>query len=87
MLGVGVEWLPLAAGRNAQFFPLVKLGAVQIDNSRSSTAIAYEKLNDVGVYIGGGGGMRFGENWIAQAEVVSYDKDELFLTIGVRKRW
>jgi hypothetical protein len=87
MLGAGVAWLPLAAGRNAKFFPLVKLGAVQIDNSRSSPSIAYEKLNDVGVYIGGGGGMRFGESWIAQAEVVSYDKDELFITIGIRKHW
>jgi hypothetical protein len=87
MLGVGVEWLPLAAGRNAQFFPLVKLGAVQIDNSSSSPVIEYRKLNDVGVYIGGGGGMRVGKKWLAQAEVVSYDKDELFFTIGVRKHW
>jgi hypothetical protein len=87
MLGVGVEWLPLAQGRNAKVFPLVKLGAVQIDNSRSSSAIAYQKLNDVGVYIGGGGGMRFGKSWLAQAEVVSYDKDELFITVGVRKHF
>ncbi|MEJ0085599.1 MAG: outer membrane beta-barrel protein [Pseudomonadota bacterium] len=87
MLGVGVEWLPLAAGREAKFFPLLKLGAVQIDNSSSSPAIAYEKLNDVGVYIGGGGGVRVGRSWLAQAEVVSYDKDELFFTIGIRKHW
>jgi len=87
MLGVGVEWLPLSGGRNAKFFPLLKLGAVQIDNSSSSPAIAYEKLNDVGVYIGGGGGMRLGRSWLAQAEVVSYDKDELFITIGIRKHW
>jgi hypothetical protein len=87
MSGVGVEWLPLAKGRNAQFFPLVKLGLVQIENSSNSTAIEYEKLNDLGVYIGGGGGMRLGKSWLAQAEVVSYDKDELFFTIGVRKHW
>jgi hypothetical protein len=84
---VGVEWLPLGKGRQAKFFPLVKLGAVQIDNSSSSPAVVYEKLNDVGVYIGGGGGMRLGKSWIAQAEVVSYDKDELFITLGVRKHW
>jgi hypothetical protein len=60
---------------------------VQIQNSSSSAAIAYEKLNDLGVYIGGGGGMRLGKSWLAQAEVVSYDKDELFFTIGVRKHW
>jgi large repetitive protein len=87
MLGVGVEWLPLAAGRNAKFFPLVKLGAVRIDNSSSSPMIAYEKLNDLGVYIGGGGGMRLGKSWLTQAEVVSYDQDELFFTIGIRKHW
>jgi hypothetical protein len=87
MSGIGVEWLPLTNGRNAQFFPLVKLGLVQIQNSSSSAAIAYEKLNDLGVYIGGGGGMRLGKSWLAQAEVVSYDKDELFFTIGVRKHW
>ncbi|MEO8061284.1 MAG: hypothetical protein ABI821_00910 [Pseudomonadota bacterium] len=87
MLGVGVEWLPLGKGRNAKFFPLVKLGAVQIDNSSSSPAIVYEKLNDFGVYIGGGGGMRLGKSWLAQAEIVSYDKDELFITIGLRKHW
>ena len=87
MLGVGVEWLPLANGRKAKFFPLVKLGAVQIDNSSSSPAIVYEKLNDVGVYIGGGGGVRLGKSWLAQAEVVSYDQDELFITIGIRKHW
>ena len=87
MLGVGVEWLPLGAGRNAKFFPLLKVGAVQIDNSRSSPTIAYQKLNNVGVYLGGGGGMRFGKSWVAQAEVVSYDQDELFITIGVRKHW
>jgi hypothetical protein len=87
MLGVGVEWLPLAAGRNAKFFPLVKLGAVRIDNSSNSTAIVYEKLNDVGVYVGGGGGMRIGKSWLAQAEVVSYDEDELFISVGIRKHW
>jgi hypothetical protein len=87
MLGVGIEWLPLATGRKAKYFPLVKLGAVQIDNRSSSSAITFEKLNDLGVYIGGGGGMRLGKRWLAQAEIVSYDKDELFVTIGVRKHW
>jgi hypothetical protein len=87
MLGVGIEWLPLAGGRKGKFFPLVKLGAVQIENSSSSPAIRFEKLNDLGVYVGGGGGMRLGKSWLAQAEIVSYDQDELFITIGVRKHW
>jgi hypothetical protein len=87
MLGVGVEWSPFSGGRASRFFPLVKAGAVQIDNSASSATIVYEKLNDVGVYIGGGAGLRLGESWIAQAEVVSYDVDELFYTVGLRKHF
>jgi hypothetical protein len=87
MVGVGVEWLPFSKGRDAKFFPLLKFGAVQISNSSSSDEILYEKLNDTGVYIGGGAGWRFGETWLAQAEVVSYDVDELFFTIGFRKHF
>jgi hypothetical protein len=85
MWGVGAEWVPLGAGRAAKFFPLIKLGAVQISNSTNSHQILYKKLNDVGVYIGGGAGLRLGQSWLAQAEVVSYDQDELFFTLGVRK--
>jgi hypothetical protein len=87
MMGVGAQWTPFSGGRAARFFPLVKAGAVQIQNSSSSDQILYEKLNDVGIYIGGGAGLRFGESWIAQAEVVSYDVDELFYTFGVRKHF
>jgi large repetitive protein len=87
MTGVGVEWLPLNAGRTAKYFPLLKAGGVHIDNSRSATSITYESQNDIGIYIGGGGGMHIGDSWIAQAEVVSYDVDELFFSIGVRKHW
>jgi len=85
MAGVGVEWLPLADGRSATFFPLVKLGVVQITNEASNDQILYKKLNDAGLYLGGGAGLRLGDSWIVQGEVVSYDKDELFYTFGVRK--
>jgi hypothetical protein len=87
MAGVGVEWAPLEGGRNAPWFPLIKIGAVQIQNHASSELIHYEKLNDVGVYLGGGLGLRFGKDWLALGEVVSYDQDELFVTLGVRKRF
>jgi hypothetical protein len=87
MLGAGVEWLPLEGGRNAPWFPLIKIGAVQIRNQASSELIHYEKLNDLGLYLGGGLGLRFGEDWLALGEVVSYDQDELFLTFGLRKRF
>jgi len=85
--GVGVQWLPFDGGINEQWFPLVKVGASHIQNSSTSSQIVYEKLNDVGVYFGGGAGMRFGQSWIAQAEVVSYDTDELFFTVGIRKHF
>ena len=85
VFGVGFQWLPFDGGINEQWFPLVKFGASHIQNTSTSDAIVYEKLNDVGVYFGGGAGMRFGQSWVGQAEVVSYDTDELFFTVGLRK--
>ena len=32
-------------------------------------------------------GLRFGEDWLALGEVVSYDQDELFVTFGLRKKF
>ena len=85
VFGVGFQWLPFDGGINEQWFPLVKFGASHIQNSSTSDAIVYEKLNDLGVYFGGGAGLRFGESWVGQAEIVSYDADELFFTVGIRK--
>ncbi len=87
MVGAGVEWLPMEGGRNAAWFPLIKIGAVQIQNQANSELINYEKLNDLGLYLGGGLGLRFGEDWLALGEVVSYDQDELFVTLGLRKKF
>jgi hypothetical protein len=87
MSGVGIEWLPLGTGRAARFFPLVKLGVVQIENRSSSDQIRFEKLHDAGIYFGGGAGVRLGQSSIVQAELVSYDRDELFFTIGLRKHF
>ena len=60
---------------------------MQIHNHANSSLIQYEKLNDLGVYLGGGMGLHLGDSWLAQGEVVSYDKDELFFTLGIRKRF
>jgi hypothetical protein len=87
LAGVGLEWLPFRAGRAARFHPLVKFGIVQIENSTSSDQILFEKIHDAGIYFGGGAGLRLGESWVAQGEVVSYDKDELFMTLGIRKHF
>ena len=40
-----------------------------------------------GLYFGAGGGWKFSRMWTAQAEVVSYDKDELVFSIGLRARF
>jgi hypothetical protein len=32
-------------------------------------------------------GLRLGDSWLAQGEVISYDQDELFFTLGMRKRF
>ncbi|MBC8028197.1 MAG: outer membrane beta-barrel protein, partial [Steroidobacteraceae bacterium] len=87
MSGVGVEWLPLARGRSAPWFPLVKVGAVQIRNSTGSSEIEFEKLTDVGFYVGGGAGVHLREGWLALAEVVSYDADLMIVTLGLRKHF
>jgi len=87
VFGVGFQWLPFDGGINEKWFPLVKFGASHIQNDSSSPMVVYEKLNDLGVYFGGGAGLRFGETWVAQAEVVSYDADELFFTVGLRKHF
>jgi hypothetical protein len=87
VFGVGLQWLPFDGGINEQWFPLVKFGASHIQNRSTSSTIVYEKLNDVGLYFGGGAGLRFGESWVAQAEAVSYDADELFFTVGLRRHF
>lgn len=87
LLGLGVEWTPFKGGRDAAWFPLAKAGLVKIRNRVSTTVIQYEKNNDLGYYLGGGVGLRLGDRWVAQGEVVSYDKDEMFYTLGVRLRF
>ncbi|HEU5133782.1 MAG TPA: outer membrane beta-barrel protein [Steroidobacteraceae bacterium] len=87
VFGVGFQWLPFDGGIDEQWFPLLKFGASHIQNNATSSQIVYEKLNDLGVYFGGGAGMRLGQSWVGQAEVVSYDADELFFTVGIRKHF
>jgi large repetitive protein len=83
-VGLGVEWTPLGAGRYAEFYPLLKAGLVMTSNSANDARIGYKKVNSMGFYLGAGGGWRFRPHWLAQAEIVSYDKDEGMLSVGVR---
>jgi hypothetical protein len=49
--------------------------------------IAFEREHPTGIYFGAGGGWHFAPTWAAQAELISYDKDELVLTMGLRAQF
>ncbi len=83
--GVGTEWTPLFGGRGATLYPLLKAGLVTTSNSANSSTINYDKLHGVGFYVGAAGVWQFARTWRAQLELVSYDKDERMLTLGLRK--
>jgi hypothetical protein len=85
--GIGAEWLPRRDGREARFYPLLKLGLVHTGNSASDPRIVYDRLHPVGLYLGAGGAWNFKPRWRLQAELVSYDRDELLLALGVRYWW
>jgi large repetitive protein len=85
LYGVGTEWTPFKAGRTHTLYPLLKAGLVMTSNSTNSSSIRYDKLHTVGLYVGAAGVWQFANTWRAQAELSSYDQDELMLTIGVRK--
>ena len=85
--GIGAEWLPRSTGREAGFYPLLKAGLVHTGNSASDARIHYDRLHPVGLYLGAGGAWNIKPRWRLQAELVSYDRDELFLALGARYWW
>jgi hypothetical protein len=87
LFGFGAEWAPLSGGFERQFFPVLKAGVIQTTNHASSALINYERQHHTGVYFGAGGGWQFTPMWGARAEVVTYDKDELVYSLGVRARF
>jgi hypothetical protein len=86
MYGAGVQWAPFGAAQMARFYPFAKAGLVSISNSVSDSRIQYDRLNSWGVYLGGGAAWRVTQTWTLQGELVSYDKDDLMLSLGVRWR-
>ena len=86
MYGAGVQWAPLGAAQAARLYPFAKIGVVTIDNSASDPRIRYDRLNSWGIYLGGGAAWRMTQTWTLQGEVVSYDKDDMMLALGVRWR-
>ena len=84
LFGFGAEWSPLMDGGERTFFPVVKAGLIQTSNHASTSLINYERQHHTGFYFGAGGGWQFTQMWGARAEVVTYDKDELVYSLGVR---
>jgi hypothetical protein len=84
-MGIGTEWTPLPGGRANTLYPIIKAGVVHTENSASDPRIHYEVENEASLYFGAAGVWKFAKTWRAQVELSSYDKDELMLTVGVRK--
>jgi hypothetical protein len=84
LFGFGAEWAPLTDGQERTFFPVLKAGLIQTTNHASSPLINYERQHHTGFYFGAGGGWQFSRMWGARAEVVTYDKDELVMSLGLR---
>jgi hypothetical protein len=86
MYGAGAQWVPLGAAQAARLYPFAKAGVVTISNSASDSRIQYDRLNSWGLYLGGGAAWRITQTWTLQGELVSYDTDDLMLSLGVRWR-
>jgi hypothetical protein len=85
MYGGGIEWRPL--GVEDRLYPVLKVGAASIENSATDSRINFDRENSLSYYFGAGAAFRIAPRWSLQAEWVSYDKDDSFLSLGVRKRW
>ena len=83
--GLGAQWLPLRDSASRAIFPTLKAGFLHTDNSTTDDRILYEKQHGVGLYVGGGVNWRVTDHWLLAGEMVSYDKDELFLSLGIRR--
>ncbi|MFL6550966.1 MAG: outer membrane beta-barrel protein, partial [Povalibacter sp.] len=84
MYGAGARWAPLEQGTSAKLYPMLKAGLVSIRNTATDARIHYDRENSTSFYLGVGGAWRITPRWTAQAELVSYDKDARFLSLGVR---
>jgi hypothetical protein len=84
MYGAGLRWSPLKSGASDRFYPMLKAGLVTIQNDVTNARIQYDRENGTSFYIGGGAAWRFTQRWTAQADWISYDKDDRFLSLGLR---
>ncbi|MBN8280046.1 MAG: hypothetical protein J0M16_05520 [Gammaproteobacteria bacterium] len=85
LFGVGAEWAPLDGHRDRRLYPALKFGLVGTDNSVNDDRIAYEQNHEWGLWFAAAGIWRVSDQWRAQVELTSYDKDEFALSLGVRR--
>ena len=85
LYGAGLEWAPLKEARYRRLYPALKFGIAGTSNSATDIRINYDKRHGWGLYFGAAGVWRVSDQWRAQLEAMSYDKDELALSLGVRR--
>jgi large repetitive protein len=84
LYGAGAQWLPFKQSSDWLLKPYVKAGLVKTGNSVTDNRIRYDREHGLGVYLGLGATWAFLPRWQLVGEVVSYDKDERTLSLGVR---
>ena len=82
--GAGVQWLPLRAGRESRFYPLLTAGIAHTGNSVSDPRIHYDRHHSSSPYFGAGAAYRVASRLDVQLELVSYDSDEFAASVGLR---
>jgi len=83
IFGLGLDYRPF--WHKSRFLPHLKAGISTTRNSVTDDRIVYETVSTVSLYYGLGASWRFHREWAVNTEVVTYDKDELFVSLGLRK--
>jgi len=81
--GLGIDYRPV--WHEKKILPHLKLGVSTTRNSTTDDQIDYERVSDISLYFGLGASWRFRQDLAAHVELVTYDKDEMFLSVGLRK--
>ncbi len=83
ILGLGIDYRPL--WHEKVILPHLKLGLSTTRNITTDDRINYKRESTMALYFGVGVSWRFRQDWAANAELVTYDNDEAFLSVGLRK--
>jgi hypothetical protein len=84
MFGGGLEWRPM--GVEDFLFPVLKAGVASIDNKVTDSRIRFDRENSLSFYFGAGVALQIHSKWQLRAEWISYDKDDSFLSLGIRRQ-